>query len=297
MLAGAAALASPPRRDRSRPRAGESAPPGRSVEALLARMTLEEKAGQLTLMASAQRRRRGQRAQPAQPQRLEQQLAAARAGQFTGIFNGAGSEWHGQLQQAAMESRLGIPLLFAADVIHGFRTVFPVPLGEAASFEPALAERTARAAAVEAAAAGIAWTFAPMVDIARDARWGRSVEGAGEDVLVGRLSPRHGCAASRVPGLDRDDASLACAKHFAPMAPPRAGSTITASTFPNGRLREIYFPPFHAAVEAGAGTVMAGFNELSGIPATANRWLLPTCCAASGILAASSSRITPPTRS
>ena len=244
------------------------------VEALLAKMTIEEKAGQLTLMASARGGAAASALNPLNRNESEQQLAAARAGQLTGIFNGAGSEWHQALQTAALESRLKIPLLFAADVIHGFRTVFPVPLGEAASFEPALAERTARAAAVEAAAAGIAWTFAPMVDIARDARWGRSVEGAGEDVLLGRLF-----AAARVRGfqgaaLDRDDSVAACAKHFAAYGAAEAGLDYNGADVSERTLREVYFPPFQAALEAGAGTVMAAFNEISGIPATANHWLL-----------------------
>jgi len=244
------------------------------LEALLAKMSLEEKAGQLTLMASARGGAAASALNPLNRNESEQQLASARAGQLTGIFNGAGSEWHQALQTAALESRLKIPLLFAADVIHGFRTVFPVPLGEAASFEPALAERTARAAAVEAAAAGIAWTFAPMVDIARDARWGRSVEGAGEDVLLGRLF-----AAARVRGfqgasLDRDDSVVACAKHFAAYGAAEAGLDYNSVDVSERTLREVYFPPFQAALGAGAGTVMAAFNEISGVPATANHWLL-----------------------
>jgi beta-glucosidase len=244
------------------------------LEPLLARMSLEEKAGQLTLMASARGGAAASALNPLNRNESEQQLAAARAGQLTGIFNGAGSEWHQALQKAALESRLKIPLLFAADVIHGFRTVFPVPLGEAASFEPELAERTARAAAVEAAAAGIAWTFAPMVDIARDARWGRSVEGAGEDVLLGRLF-----AAARVRGfqgtaLDRDDSVAACAKHFAAYGAAEGGLDYNSVDVSERTLREVYFPPFQAALDAGAGTVMAAFNEISGTPATANHWLL-----------------------
>jgi beta-glucosidase len=271
-LAGTAALAARPAIGLALgPSAG--ALPG-DLEALLAKMTLEEKAGQLTLMASARGGAAASALNPLNRNESEQQLAAGRAGQLTGIFNGAGSDWHQALQTAALESRLKIPLLFAADVIHGFRTVFPVPLGEAASFEPELAERTARAAAVEAAAAGIAWTFAPMVDIARDARWGRSVEGAGEDVLLGRLF-----AAARVRGfqgaaLDREDSVAACAKHFAAYGAAEAGLDYNSVDVSERTLREVYFPPFQAALDAGAGTVMAAFNEISGIPATANHWLL-----------------------
>jgi beta-glucosidase len=244
------------------------------VERLLAQMTIEEKAGQLTLMASAQGGAAASALNPANRNASDQQLADARAGRLTGIFNGAGSAWHGQLQAAAMESRLKIPLVFAADVIHGFRTVFPVPLGEAASFEPELAERTARAAAAEAAAAGIAWTFAPMVDIARDARWGRSVEGAGEDVLVGRRFAAARVRGFQGAGLDRDDSVLACAKHFAAYGAAEAGLDYNSADVSERTLRDVYFPPFQAALGAGAGSVMASFNEISGVPATANRWLL-----------------------
>ncbi len=182
-----------------------------AIEALLARMTVEEKVGQLSLFAPAATAPLGNPvgnpASPAQntasatPSAAEaQQLADIRAGRVMGLFNGAGLAGKRRAQQVAVnESRLGIPLLFAADVIHGFRTVFPVPLAEAASWEPALAERTARAAAVEASADGFRWTFAPMVDIARDARWGRGVEGAGEDVFLARQF-----AAARVRGFQGD---------------------------------------------------------------------------------------------
>ncbi len=245
------------------------------IETLIAHMTVEEKAGQLTLMAAAWG---GSAATvlnpPAASASFDEQLAAARAGQLTGVFNGNGAEMALQLQRAAMESRLRIPLLFAADVIHGHRTVFPVPLAEAASFDPELARRTARAAATEAAAAGIDWTFAPMVDIARDQRWGRSVEGAGEDVYLGRLF-----AAARVTGfqgrsLDADDAVLACAKHFAAYGAAEAGLDYNSVNVSEGTLREVYFPPFQSAFDAGALSTMAAFNELSGVPATGNAWLL-----------------------
>ncbi|WP_426163950.1 glycoside hydrolase family 3 N-terminal domain-containing protein [Sandarakinorhabdus sp. DWP1-3-1] len=271
VLAGGAALA-------ARPAFGVALPPvttSSRIEALLGRMTVTEKAGQLTLMASAIGGRAATALNPpGTGPSAEAQLSAAREGQLTGIFNGEGSAWHRRLQQAAVQSRLGIPLIFAADVIHGFRTIFPVPLGEAASFDPDLARRTARAAAVEASAAGIDWTFAPMVDIARDARWGRAVEGSGEDVLLGRLF-----AATRVAGFQgRDlaapDALAACAKHFAAYGAAEAGLDYNSVDVSERTLRQVYFPPFEAAFGAGAPTVMAAFNELSGIPATANHWLL-----------------------
>ncbi len=248
-----------------------------AVESLLARMTVEEKAGQLTLMAAAWSGGAAVTLNPAgASSNFDGQLAEVRAGRLTGVFNGNGAAMAKRMQTVATrESRLKIPLLFAADVIHGFRTVFPVPMGEAASFDPDLAERTARVAAVEAAAAGIDWTFAPMVDITRDARWGRSVEGAGEDVLLGKL-----IAAARVrgfqgaKGLEAADAVAACAKHFAAYGAVEAGLDYNTVDISERMLRETYFPPFQAALAAGAPTVMASFNELSGIPATANEWLL-----------------------
>ncbi len=245
------------------------------VDDLIARMTVEEKAGQLTLLGTALFGDAAAAAiNPKVEASVEGQLKDARKGRLTGIFNGSQVQWHQRLQRAALESRLQIPMIFAADVIHGFRTVFPVPLAESASFEPDLAERTARAAAIEATAAGLDWTFAPMVDIARDARWGRGVEGAGEDVLVGERF-----AAARVRGfqgrsLSDPDAMLACAKHFAAYGAGEAGLDYNTVDVSERTLREVYFPPFEAALEAGALSVMASFNEISGIPATANTWLL-----------------------
>jgi len=248
-----------------------------SIESVFSRMSVEEKAGQLTLMAAAWAGGAANALNPVSVNgTFETQLAEVRAGRLTGVFNGNGAEMAGRMQTAAVkESRLRIPLLFAADVIHGFRTVFPVPLAEAGSFEPALAERTARAAAVEASAAGIDWTFAPMVDIARDQRWGRGVEGAGEDVFLGRMM-----AAARVRGfqgkrgLAADDAVLACAKHFVAYGAGEGGLDYNSVDVSERTLRDVYFPPFQSALGEGALTVMASFNEISGIPATANPWLL-----------------------
>ncbi|MEA9738832.1 glycoside hydrolase family 3 N-terminal domain-containing protein [Xanthomonas campestris pv. raphani] len=248
------------------------------IDALIARMSVEEKAGQLSLFSSAQQDSKAVVANPLdRTADGSAQLAAARAGRLTGVFNGSNVRWHRQLQQAAMQSRLRIPLLFAADVIHGYTTVFPVPLAEAASFEPELARRTARAAAMEATAVGIDWTFAPMVDIARDARWGRGVEGAGEDVLLARQF-----AQARVRGFQGDaglahaEAMAACPKHFAAYGAAEGGLDYNRVDVSERTLREVYFPPFQAAFAAGAVTTMAAFNELSGIPATANAWLLDT---------------------
>ena len=250
-----------------------AAPADARIESLISRMTVEEKVGQLSLYAPAAVETL---ANPqAGQQTVPQQLADIRAGRVTGLFNNEGLEGKRQAQQAAVnESRLGIPLIFGADIIHGFRTVFPVPLAEAASWEPELAERTARAAAVEASANGFRWTFAPMVDIARDARWGRGVEGAGEDVYLGRLF-----AAARVRGfqgadLSRPDAMLATPKHFAGYGAAEGGLDYNTVDVSERTLREVYLPPFRAALDAGALSIMSAFNEIGGIPSNANGWLL-----------------------
>jgi beta-glucosidase len=246
------------------------------VDALIARMTLAEKAGQLTLMPSAWG---GGVATALNPPTngpsFEAQLDEVRQGSLTGVFNGNGAEMARRMQTAAVkESRLKIPMIFAADVIHGHRTIFPVPVGEAASFEPSLAERTARMAAYEAAASGIDWTFAPMVDIARDQRWGRTMEGAGEDVLLGQLM-----ADARVRGfqgkdLKAADAVLACAKHFAAYGAAEAGLDYSTVDVSERTLREVYLPPFKTALDAGVLSFMASFNEISGVPSTGNEWLM-----------------------
>jgi beta-glucosidase len=240
-------------------------------------MTLEEKAGQLTILPAALANAPANAANPAAVSgSIEEQAQAVREGRIGALFNGSDAAWHRRMQEVAVgESRLGIPLLFAGDVIHGFRTVFPVPLAEAASFDPDLAERTARAAAVEGTAAGIAWNFAPMVDISRDARWGRGVEGAGEDVLLGT-----DLAAARVrgfqgkDGLDHRQAMLATPKHLAAYGAAMGGLDYNSVDISERTLREVYFPPFEAALGAGAFSVMAAFNDINGIPAHANPWLL-----------------------
>ena len=242
-------------------------------------MTLEEKAGQLSIHAAAQASAPAAAANPsAVPGTIEEQAQSVRDGEIGALFNGSDAAWHRRMQEVAVnESRLKIPLLFAADVIHGFRTIFPVPLAEAASFDPDLAERTARAAAVEASAAGIAWNFAPMVDISRDARWGRGVEGAGEDVLLGSRF-----AAARVRGFQGEkglgdrEAMLATPKHFAAYGAATGGLDYNSVDISERSLRETYFPPFQAAFGEGAFSTMAAFNDINGIPAHANGWLLKT---------------------
>jgi beta-glucosidase len=245
------------------------------VDQLISRMTLEEKAGQLQLMASAWGGGAALALNPPQGNSdFSKQVEEARQGQLTGVFNGNGATMAKILQTAAVkESRLKIPLMFAADIIHGHRTIFPVPLAEVASFEPDLARRTAEAAAFEAAGAGIDWTFSPMVDVARDQRWGRGVEGGGEDVLLGRLF-----AAARVQGFQSSDLRstehlLACIKHFAAYGAAESGLDYNTVDISQERLREVYLQPYKAGFDAGALSAMASFNEINGVPSTGNHWL------------------------
>jgi beta-glucosidase len=244
------------------------------VDPLIARMTLEEKAGQLTLMASAWGGGAALSLNPASAgANFQQQVEEARRGRLTGVFNGNGATMARILQTAAQESRMKIPLIFAADIIHGHRTIFPVPLAEVASFEPELARRTAEAAAFEAAGSGIDWTFSPMVDVARDQRWGRGVEGGGEDPLLGRLF-----AAARVQGFQGKDLKspqhmLACIKHFAAYGAAESGLDYNVVDISEAHLREVYLQPYKAGFDAGALSAMASFNEINGVPSTGNHWL------------------------
>jgi len=229
------------------------------IEILLQQMTLEEKLGQLSQYTSAA------------PQTLEM----VRQGRVGSLFNVTGAENTNAVQRVAVEqSRLKIPLLFGYDVIHGYRTIFPVPIATASSFNPELIEEVERIAAREASAGGVKWTFAPMVDITRDPRWGRMVEGAGEDPYLGSI-----VAAARVRGFQGHDLAdpqslAACAKHFAAYGAAEGGRDYNTVDISEQLLREVYLPPFHAAVEAGVATIMAGFEDLNGIPATANSHLL-----------------------
>jgi len=175
---------------------------------------------------------------------------------------------------AIEETRLGIPLLFGFDTVHGFRTIFPIPLGETASWNLGLMEQTARVAATESSAAGLNWTFAPVVDISRDPRWGRIAEGAGEDPFLGEQVARARVRGFQGADLKAPDAVLACAKHFAAYGAVQAGRDYHAVDMSERLLREVYLPPFLAAKEAGVASVMTAFSELNGTPATANRFLL-----------------------
>ena len=246
-----------------------------NIELLIARMTLEEKAGQLTIVTDASRVM-GQGVNPEFHRRkIDTLLDEIRAGRVGALLSGNGAAAARETQRIAVErSRMKIPLLFGADVIHGHRTVFPIPLGEAASFEPELAYRTSRVAAIQATAAGLHWTFAPMVDIARDQRWGRVAEGAGEDPYLGSLF-----AAARVRGFQGEDlrsdrSLLATPKHFAAYGAVQAGMDYNTVDVSERTLREVHFPPFKAAFDAGALSTMSSFNDVKGVPATGNRWLL-----------------------
>lgn len=247
------------------------------IEALIERMTLEEKAGQLTTLADEIRLLNPNTNPEANRRRADELLAEVRAGRVGALFNGRGVKGARLAQRtAAEESRMKIPLLFGGDVIHGYRTVFPIPLGEAASFEPELAERTARVTALEATAGGLHWNFAPMVDIARDQRWGRVAEGSGEDVYLGKLF-----AAARVRGyqgeaLSNPDSMLATPKHFAAYGAVAGGMDYNTVDISPQTLREVHLPPFKAAFDAGALSTMSSFNEINGIPATANYELMTT---------------------
>jgi beta-glucosidase len=247
----------------------------RFVDSVLAGLTLEEKLGQLTQNVLS--------AAVTGPQLPEASAADIRAGRIGSFLGTSGAEVTRNLQRVAVEqSRAKIPLLFAHDVIHGFRTIFPVPLAEAASWDPAAVERAARVAAAEGAANGLHWTFAPMVDIARDPRWGRIVEGSGEDPYLGSVM-----AAARVRGFQGADSTtgaahklrdtltlIATAKHFAAYGAAEGGRDYNVAEVPARTLREIYLPPFHAAANAGARSVMAAFNEVDGVPMHANRELI-----------------------
>src|SRR5687767_6963415 len=238
----------------------------RFVDSLVARMTLEEKLGQLTQLPG-----RWGDTGPTVPEGGEEEIRRGHVGSFLGVF---GAAYTRRMQEIALQSRLKIPLLFAHDVIHGFRTIFPVSIAEAASWDPQAVERAARIAATEATAAGLHWTFAPMVDIARDARWGRIVEGAGEDPYLGSIM-----AGARVRGFQGTDLSapntmLATAKHFVGYGAAEGGRDYNIADIPEVTLRDIYLPPFHAAVDAGAASVMASFNEVAGVPVHASEKLI-----------------------
>src|SRR5947207_6764702 len=235
-----------------------------TIDSLLARMTLEEKLGQLNQVSV-----------DGQPN--AEQLDLARKGLVGSFLNLAGADaTHAARHVAVTESRLHIPLILGLDVIHGYRTIFPIPLGEAASWDPEAVEAAAHVAAKEAAAAGVHWTFAPMVDIARDPRWGRIAEGSGEDPYLGSAMAAARVRGFQGRGLRAPDALLATVKHFAAYGGAEGGRDYNTVDVSERTLREIYLPPYRAGVDAGAGSIMTSFNEIGGIPSHANRWLVTT---------------------
>ena len=235
----------------------------RRANELVAKMTLPEKIGQLVQINDYD---------GAIPESLKQRLREGRVGSMLNEIVPAASQ---EIQRIAVEeSRLGIPLLMGRDVIHGYRTIFPIPLGQAAAWEPQLVTDAASVAAEEAAAAGFQWTFAPMMDVARDPRWGRIAEGFGEDPHLASV-----LAAAMVRGFQGEDPSApnriaACAKHFAGYGAAEGGRDYDSAWIPEGLLRDVYLPPFKAAVDAGALTVMTSFNEINGVPSTGSEFLL-----------------------
>lgn len=237
------------------------------VEALLEKMTLEEKIGQLVQYSA------GQATGPTSGRTDDRDMV--RKGQAGSLFNVTSARETNALQRIAVEnSRLHIPLIFGLDVIHGFRTTFPINLGLAATWEPELVEKASRIAAQEASAAGVRWAFSPMVDITRDARWGRISEGSGEDPYLGAAMARAYVRGYQGERLDAADSIVACAKHYVGYGAAEAGREYNSTEISEHTLRQFYLPPFLAAAEAGAATFMTGFNALNGIPTTANPFTL-----------------------
>jgi beta-glucosidase len=239
----------------------------KKVDALLDKMTLEEKVGQLVQFSV------GTATGPGTGRQSYDDMIAA--GQVGALLNVADAKKANHFQHIAVEkSRLHIPLMYGFDSIHGYRTVFPVPLGLASSFDPALVEATARMAAQEASADGIRWVFSPMVDIARDARWGRIVEGSGESPYLGSALARAYVRGYQGTSLSNPDSVAACVKHFAAYGAAIAGRDYNAVDMSDLMLRQVYLPPYQAAVDAGSATVMSSFNSLNSVPQTANPYTL-----------------------
>lgn len=239
----------------------------RFLDNLLKRMTLEEKIGQLNLPVTGEITT-GQAKSSDIATKIKQ-------GEVGGLFNLKGVDKIRDVQRLAVEnSRLGIPLLFGMDVIHGYETIFPIPLGLSCTWDIPAIEESARIAAVEASADGISWTFSPMVDISRDPRWGRVSEGSGEDPFLGALIARAMVRGYQGKDMSRNDEIMACIKHFALYGAAEAGRDYNTVDMSRQRMFNDYMLPYQAGVEAGAGSVMASFNEVEGVPATANKWLM-----------------------
>ena len=239
----------------------------RFIDQLMKKMTLEEKIGQLNLPVTGEITT-GQAKSSDVAKRI-------RNGEVGGLFNLKGVEPIREVQrQAVEESRLGIPLLFGMDVIHGYETIFPIPLGLSCTWDMKAIEESARIAAVEASADGISWTFSPMVDVSRDPRWGRVSEGNGEDPFLGAAIARAMIRGYQGKDMSRNDEIMACVKHFALYGASEAGRDYNTVDMSRQRMFNEYMLPYQAAVEAGVGSVMASFNEVDGVPATGSKWLM-----------------------
>ncbi|MEA2540651.1 MAG: beta-glucosidase [Acidobacteriaceae bacterium] len=256
----------------------------RKVDALLKQMTLDEKIGQLVQYSATEAHpvpnpgntTAALNVNPPAPGGVDSYVLAQK-GELGSMLNTVGQGLTNHFQHAAVDNtRLHIPLLFGADVIHGFRTIFPVPLATASSWDPALIADLAHMAAIEARTAGVDWVYSPMVDIARDARWGRCTEGAGEDPYLGSAIARAYIRGYQQESLAAPGSVAASVKHFAAYGAAEAGRDYNTTDMSELLLRQVYLPPYHAAVEAGAATVMSSFNSLNGVPATANPFLMRT---------------------
>lgn len=233
----------------------------KKVESLLSKMTFEEKIGQMNQISSYGN--------------IEDMSGLIKKGEVGSILNEIEPMRINALQRVAIEeSRLGIPLLIARDVIHGFKTIFPIPLGQAASFNPQIAKDGARVAAIEASSVGIRWTFAPMIDIARDPRWGRIAEGCGEDTYLTAVMGAAMVEGFQGDSLNNPTSIAACPKHFVGYGAAEGGRDYNSTFIPERRLRNVYLPPFEAATKAGAATFMTSFNDNDGVPSTGNAFIL-----------------------
>ncbi|WP_081916721.1 glycoside hydrolase family 3 N-terminal domain-containing protein [Luteibacter sp. 9135] len=249
----------------------------RKVDALLARMTLQEKVGQLSQYAA----QGGSTAtdtdafapNPETRTKVDT-MALARKGELGSVLNLVGAAKTRPFQEAALKSRLGIPLLFGADIIHGYRTIYPIPLALSATWDPQLVQDLSRMAALEATRGGVKWVFSPMVDVSRDARWGRSAEGAGEDAYLGAAIARAYIRGYQGNDLADPESVAASVKHFAAYGAAEAGREYNTTDMSDVRLRQVYLPPYRAAVDEGAATMMSAFNALNGVPATADPYLM-----------------------
>ena len=238
------------------------------VDGLMKKMTLEEKIGQLNLVTPGSGIPTGAVVSTGVEKKIKE-------GNVGGLFGVIGVDKIRQAQKIAVEqSRLKIPLIFGSDVIHGYKTTVPIPLGLSASWDMKLIEHSAREAAIEATADGLCWTFSPMVDIARDPRWGRIAEGAGEDPYLGSQVAKAMVKGYQGDDLRKNNTMMACVKHFALYGAAEAGRDYNTTDMSRVRMYNEYLPPYKAAIEAGAGSVMSSFNEIDGVPATGNKWLL-----------------------